>query len=518
MKERSRSVNATINFSSGALTHILSIIISFIVRTIFIKMLSAEYLGVNGLFSNVLAILSFAELGIGNAIIYNMYKPIAEGDENKIKSLMNLYKKTYRAIGIFILIAGLLVIPFMDFIVKEPPSISENLIIIYLLFLSNTVLSYFYAYKRSLITGYQKEYVLNNYKIGFLIAKSVLQILVLVLYKNYLLYLITQSVFILLENIVTSREADKMYPYLKEKNPPSLDKKETKKIFSDVKALLYYKIGSVILNGTDNIIITRMLSLTLVGIVSNYTLIISSITGVICTALSGITSSIGNLNAVAEKKDKQRVFNQAFLIGVWIYGFACIELLLLLDPFIKLWAGEHYVLPFIATFALVLHTYINGIHFASYTYRTTCGLYSKGKYAPIIASILNIVLSIVLCKYMGLAGIFFATSIARLLTTTIIDPYLVYKYEFNDNVFKYFFKYISLTLIVIINYFICKGICINIPNYNVFYILLKAIVVAIISNLIFLLIFYKSKEFQDIKEKLVRMLKNLISKNKVKKA
>ena len=123
MKERSRSVNATINFSSGALTHILSIIISFIVRTIFIKMLSAEYLGVNGLFSNVLAILSFAELGIGNAIIYNMYKPIAEGDENKIKSLMNLYKKTYRAIGIFILIAGLLVIPFMDFIVKEPPEI-----------------------------------------------------------------------------------------------------------------------------------------------------------------------------------------------------------------------------------------------------------------------------------------------------------------------------------------------------------------------------------------------------------
>lgn len=514
MKNKSRSFNATINFSFGAITQVLNIIISFIVRTIFIKMLSAEYLGINGLFSNILSILSFAELGIGNAIIYNMYKPIADNDKEKIKSLMQLYKKAYITIGTLMLIVGLLIIPFMGLIIKDPPAISENLILIYVLFLLNTVLSYFFAYKRSLISGNQKDYILNVYKIAFLIIKNGLQILVLVLYKNYLLYLIIQLGFVFAENYITSKKADKLYPYLKEKDIIELKKEETTKIFSDVKALVYYKIGSVVLNGTDNIIITRMLGLALVGVVSNYNLIIVSIVGIIGTALSGFTSSIGNLNASASKEDKQRVFNQTFLIGVWIYGFACIELLILLDPFIKLWAGTKYLLPYMATVALVLHTYINGIQFAAYTYRTTCGLYTKGKYSPIIASILNIFLSILLCKVMGIAGIFFATSISRLVTTTILDPYLVYKYEFNDKVNKYYLKYICYTLIVIFNFFICNFVVSIIPNYNVFYLLIQALIVGVISNMFFIIVFHNNKDYIAIKLKLVDLFKKFINKFK----
>lgn len=237
----SRTKNAIKNFNLGAVSQVVNTLIMFFVRTVFIKTLGEEYLGVNGLFTNILTVLSFAELGIGNAIIYSMYKPISEDDKSKINGLLKLYKKSYTIIGIIVISIGLLIAPFIKFLIKDSPNISENLILIYILFLANTSLSYFFTYKKSIISAHQKEYVINNYRIVFHLIKGVLQILFLLLTRNFILYLLIQILCTLLENISLSRKANKMYAYIKNKEKTDVSKEEKRQIFKNVKALVVYK-------------------------------------------------------------------------------------------------------------------------------------------------------------------------------------------------------------------------------------------------------------------------------------
>lgn len=505
----SRTKNTIINFGTGIFSQILNIVLSFIVRTIFIRTLSSEYLGINGLFTNILTILSFAELGIGNAIIYNMYKPVSENNHEKIKSLMKLYCISYRIIGIVVAIAGLCVIPFMDIIIKDIPNIDENLIIIYLLFLLNTVLSYFFTYKKSIISAYQKENIINNYRMYFYIIKSILQVLLLIIFKNFIIFLLIQVLCTFIENLVISYKANKMFPYLKEKNIKNIDIEESKSIFSNIKSLVMYKLGSVILNGTDNIVISSMIGIEIIGICSNYTMIISSVVGVLGTALNSITSSIGNLNTIEDSQKKEDVFYQILFVTAWLYNFCSNAILILITPFIELWIGSDYVLIDTAIVALALHMYVNGVQFAGYTYRITLGLFERGKYAPIIAAILNIILSIILGKYIGITGIFLATSISRLCTTTWLDAYLVHKYEFKTSVFKFFRKYIMYFVIFIINYIVCNYISSLIGNSGLINFILKALVILIIPNIVMMITFYNSKEFKSIKNRLLNIMRDL---------
>lgn len=506
----SRTKNIIINFGTGAFSQILNIILNFVVRTIFVNVLGSEYLGINGLFTNILTVLSFAELGIGNAIIYNMYKPVSENNHEKIKSLMKLYGISYRIIGIVIAICGLCVIPFMNIIIKDIPDIDENLIIIYLLFLLNTVLSYFFTYKKSIISAYQKENIINNYRMYFYIIKSILQVSLLVISDNFTIFLLIQAFCTFIENLVISHKANKMFPYLKEKNIKNIDIEERKSIFNNAKSLVMYKFGSVILNGTDSIIMSAMISVGIVGMYSNYTMIISSVVGVLGTALNSITTSIGNLNVTNNSKIKEGIFYQILFVTSWLYNFCSVAILILINPFIELWLGSDYILPYTVVIALVLHMYINGVQFAGYTYRTTLGLFEKGKYAPILAAIINIVLSITLAKYMGITGIILATSISRLLTTTWLDAYLVYKYEFKMPVSKFFRKYIMYFLIFVMNCVVSYYLTYLVKGHGVIHFILKMIIVLLIPNIIMLITFQKSNEFKIIKNKLLNTINMFI--------
>lgn len=260
----SRTENSIRNFRYAAIAQVLNTVISFISRTFFIKILGEQYLGINGLFTNVLTVLSFAELGIGNAIIYSMYKPIAQQDTEKINALMNLYKKCYTTIGIIVLIIGLCLMPFLNFIIKEVPKIPENLHIIYVLYLLNTASSYFFTYRKSIISGYQKEYIINRYKIIFIIIKNILQILFLLITKNFILYLLIQILCTFAENIIVFIKANRLYPFINEYKQSKVKIEEKKSIFKNVRALVLYKFGSVILNGTDSIIISKMVGVVAV--------------------------------------------------------------------------------------------------------------------------------------------------------------------------------------------------------------------------------------------------------------
>lgn len=504
----SRTKNTARNFTFGALAQVLNTIVSFIVRTVFIKVLGKEYLGVNGLFTNILTVLSFAELGIGNAIIYSMYKPVAEGDKEKIKSLMQLYKRAYTVIGIVVFTVGLLITPFLGDIVKDKPNINENLALIYFLFLLNTSLSYFVTYKKSIISAYQQEYIINKYKILFFVIKSILQVICLLVTHDFVSYLLIQVVCTFMENLCVSIRAQEMYPYLNERNIEQISKDERKGIFSNVKALVMYKFGSVILNGTDNIIISKMIGVVTVGIYSNYLMIVSAVTAVVSNALAGFTSSVGNLNATATSTQQEKVFYDMFFITAWIFGFCAIALLLLLNPFIEIWIGDGYLLDKFTVFAIVLHFFVNGMQTTGYIYRTTSGLFVKGKNAPVIAAMINIVLSIVLGRYMGITGIILATSVARLLTTAWLDPVLVHKYELEESPLKYFKKYGEYVMIIAFNYCICYLVTRNF-GVGAWSFILKGLTIMLFSNLIFFAFFHKKQEFKNFIERLKVLLKSV---------
>ena len=506
--ENSRTKNSIDNIKTGAIVQFINKIMAFVVRTFFIKMLNSDYLGVNGLFTNILSILSFAELGIGTAIIFFFYKPVAIDDKEKINSLMQLYKKCYTIIGVIVFVLGLLVIPFMNFVITSKPNISENLILIYLMFLFNTSVSYFFTYKKSIISAHQKQSIINNIDSVFYFMKSIVEIIILVLTRNFLIYLTIEILATVFENIYVSVKADKMYPYLKDKNVKVLSKEESGNIFKNVKALVVYKFGGVIMNGTDNILISSLVNVGTVGFCSNYTMIINSIKTIISSALNGVTASVGNLNVVGNPKQKEKVFYQITFANYLVYSFCTIAFIVLLNPFVGVWLGDKYILGLDVSISLALSFFFEGLRNPGYTYRTTLGLFQKGKATPYIGAITNIFFSIVLCKLFGVAGIFFATSIAQLASYSWIDPYLIHKYEFKTPVSKYFKKFIMYIIVFAISTALTLWISNLVTITGIVGLLIKAIIVCIVPNLINLLVFYKSTEFKELQVKLLNPLIN----------
>ena len=494
----SRTKNVLINMFTGTFFQVVSLIMGFISRTIFIKILSAEYLGINSLYTNILTILSFAELGIGNAIVFNLYKPIANKDNKKINILLKFYKKTYYLIGIIILVVGLGLIPFLPNLISEMPDIKENIYLIYIIFLFDTVTSYFFTYRTSIITADQKNYIVIRTVQTFKIFQIIIQMSLLYFTHNYYLYLILQLINTLITFAYLSHKSKKMYPFTKNLGEQNLSKKERKSIFKNVKALFISKFSSVILNGTDSIIISKYIGLVALGLYSNYLLLINAITQILSQLLNSFTASIGNLNTEDSNDKKEKIFNLLYYFTIFIFGVIGISLYILLNDFITLWLGEQYLLSKFTVGAIILHFYVNGVQFSSFTYRQTAGLFREYKYLPVLGAVLNIVLSIVLAKTIGLPGIFLATSISRLVTAGWTDPIIVFKKVFNKKPIKYFIKYIYYICIVLISLFITNLIVNYINVNNIFMFIFKGFSTVLISTLCIVLFTFKTKEFKEI--------------------
>lgn len=501
-KESSRTINVIRNSIFGVINKFGILILQFVCRTVFIKMLGSEYLGLNGLFTNILTILSFAELGLGNAIVYNMYKPIANKDSEKVAQLLKLYKKCYNFIALFIFGAGILCIPFLNNLIGEVPNIKESINLIYVLFLLQSITSYFLTYRRSLIFADQKEYICSNADLFSEVVASILKIIVLLVFKNYILFLLIQISRNLIANSILYYKSKKMYPDINENNVPELSKNQRKSIFQNVKSLMLYKISSTINSGTDNIIITKMVDLATVGIASNYSLLTNAVSQVLIMIMSSFNASVGNLNAKDSAENREKVFYTLTFIVTWIYGFCAIMLAVFLNPFINIWIGSKYLLQPVVVFALVLEFYICGVQYAGYNYAITTGLFKKAKWGALISSILNIILSIILGYKFGVFGIFLATGLSRLCAQTWLDPYLVFKYEFKKPSKNYFLKFARNFIFVTLNLIVCYLIFINIKMANIVVLLICCIVCAIISNLIFMILFFKTWEFKDMVERL----------------
>ena len=302
MNQKTRTEYSVLNMLTGLGGYFLNTVIGYICRIIFVRCLAAEYLGINGLFSNILSMLSLVELGIGSAMGYALYQPLAKDDKEKITSLMALYKKSYNIIGIVVALLGIMMIPLLQYIIVKPQQIVENIYIIYLVYLFNTASSYFFSYRSALLIAAQKNYIVSGVNYAITTIVSIIQIPILLITQNFMIYLICQSIGVFINNVIVSMWAKHDYPYIEKKNVKPITKKEKRQMAVNIKALTINKIAAMLVNNTDNIVITYFNGLISTGVISNYTLLTGTLGSITSQLFNGITASVGNLNAVENNK------------------------------------------------------------------------------------------------------------------------------------------------------------------------------------------------------------------------
>ena len=499
MSKRSRTEYSLINIMVGLGGYFFNTIFGFICRMVFVKCLPAEYLGINGLFTNILSMLSLAELGIGTAIVYALYKPLAENDEEKIASLMQFYGKAYRVIGCAVGIVGLALLPFLNSLIGETPGIKENIYLIYGVYLFNTCLTYFFSYRASLLTA----------AISYLITtiQSVVQMCALLITHEYFLYLGIQTLGTFIFNIVISRKTIKDYPYIERKDIKPLAKEEKLSLFKNIKALTVSKISELLVNSTDNIIITYFSGLITVGAASNYTLFSGTISTLTNQIFNSIVASVGNLNALEDKEGRIRFFKILQLANFIIFGWATIGICFVSSDLVELCFGKSYVLSASIPAVLALNFYIVTMNSAVMTYRSTLGIFKYGQYILIFTAAINLSLSILFGKWWGLFGIYLATAVARMLTNTWYMPYAVFKYGLNRKMREYCALYMKYLIVIVIDGMICYFIC-SILKFNiVFNVIFKIIVCSVVPNMTVILFWGRTEEFQYIVEKGKKVIK-----------
>lgn len=508
-----RTKNSIKNTIGSISNNLVNILIGFIAQGVFIKILGLQYLGINGLFNNIVSMLSIVELGIASAIIFNLYKPLATNDKEKIKSLMKFYKKTYHIIALVILILGLSLIPFLSFFIKNI-SIKDNINLIYLLFIIDAFCSYLLSYKRSILYADQKNYLLNIIHIFYLVVLNSLQITFLVLTKNYILFLIIKIIIRIIENIVITIFANRKYNYLKDKNVKEIDEEIKKDIFTKVKALFFHKIGSFVILGTDNIIISKFLGIVQVGLYSNYYLIINSVQVLFSQIISSSTASVGNLLVTSDKEKTFKVFRRIRLLNFFLSTFGGVSILLIMNSFIMIWIGDKYLLSTTVLITLVINYYQNSIRSSFYIFKEAAGIFHEDRFIPIIESIINIISSIILLQYFGLAGVFMGTIVSGLLIHLYTYPKFVYKRLFDKSYTLYIKELLSYLLLFLIIIFVSLNLSILLVTSSALINLLINVLISItIPTTIIFIVFRKTDEYNYFKDMLKKIFRKKVISN-----
>ena len=496
MNNRSRSINSSINITVTILSQVLTIIFGFVVRTVFIKTLGADYLGIGGLFSNILSLLSLADLGIGAAISFALYKPIADKDFVKLKSIMAYFKRVYQLIALIVFILGCSLIPFLKYLINLEEDIPD-LTLIYLLQLLNTTVSYLCVYKSTLLVADQRVYITRIINFLGCVLADILQFVVLLIWHNIVVYLLMGLVSKLVVNFSLSYIADKYYPFLREK-AEILQKEERKRLFANIKAVLVYRFVAVILNATDNILISVLISTTVVGYYSNYSMLISSVTGIAALIFDALKGTIGSLTTEPDKTKVKHTFDAISFANFWIYSVITVCLAVLLNDFISLWVGKEFLLSAGSVAAICFASYVPGVMLTIENFRDTTGVFKKTKYMHVLAAVLNIVFSIVLGRRYGMVGIILATSIARIITIVWYDPRMLFSEYFNLPVLSYYLEQCKDLVILIVMYGVAMiGLrWLHVTNYFLF--IVKAFLCFVLCNGVVLLTAAQKTELKTI--------------------
>lgn len=490
------------------LGNILTIIVGFVSKTVFIYTLGQEYLGLSGLYTNVLTVLSLAELGIGSAITFELYKPLASKNDELLYNLMDFYKKAYQIIGWIILAIGIILIPFLEYIIKFETNVDINYTVLYILFLLNSVFSYWFnAYKATILIASQQKYLTKKIEYILVIVQTVIQMIVLFVWNSYMLYLIVGIIRSIVQNYMVARKADTVFPFLKQRKQAHLEKTVKRRIYNNIYAMSLYKVSGVVVNSTDNIIISAFISTNVLGKYSLYNYIIVSIKSFLGIIFDSFVAAIGDFNATEANDKKKKLFDTIFFLSFVLFGMISVGLVQVSSLFVSLWAGDEYLMKNSTVILMVLVFFISGLENATYIFRTGCGLYNVAKYRPVFSAIINLGVSIILVHYIGIDGVFIGTIVSRVLTYWLVDPRVVYKYILHVPVANYYITYLKYMILVLGTTVMSQYInsLITFDGWLLF------ITKGIVSELIFcgtiFAFYHKTEEYQYIVASISRMIK-----------
>lgn len=510
VSEKSRTEHSAANMTVAMVARVVAIVAGYLTRVMFTHTLSAEYVGVNGLFTDILNVLALSELGIGTAITYALYRPIAEKDTEKQKSLMMLYRSLYRAVAVIVLAAGLMVVPLIDVLMKDQQSI-EHLTFLYLFYLANSVVSYLLIYKRTLIDAHQLSYIGVLYHTVFLILQNVIQMAILHFTRNFTVFLLVQLLCTVASNLAISWKADRMYPYLRDRSARRLPKEERRDIFLNIRAMLMHKIGDVVVNHTDHLLLSLLVGYLSVGSYSNYYLIIGSVRQVLNQAFQGIAASVGNLGVEANRARIRIIYESLFFLGQWVFGLVTICLYVTVDVFVEISFGAQYVFSRDITLVLCLNFYLTGMRQATLVFRDSMGVFKYDRYKAIPEALINLGTSLALGRLFGTVGIFLGTLVSIVTTSLWVEPYMFYKHRLQTSSRPYFVRYFTYAALTFALWWGAERLCRQITGGLWFVLLTRLLVSFALVNIAFLVIFHRTKEFRLLMNRGMGLLKRRLA-------
>jgi len=491
-----RTKNASRNMFFGSILKIYQLLVPFVMRTAMIYFLGVQYLGLNSLFSSVLQVLNLAELGVGSAMVYSMYKPIADDDTDTICALMRLYKIYYRIIGLVVCVAGLILLPFIPYLIKGevPPDI--NVYILYVLNLGATVLSYWlFAYKNSILQAHQRTDMISKVMLVTETVKYILQFVILAIFHNYYLFVIVLLLSQVLTNIFTAFVANRMYPQYQAKG--KLPREEIQQINRRIRDLLTSKIGAVIVNSADTIVISAFLGLNVLAVYQNYFYVITAVIGMITIIFASVTAGISNSIVVETKEKNFNDLRKFTFIIAWIAGICTSCFLCLFQPFMRLWVGKDLLLDYSIVICLGIYFFIYELNQLLNTYKDAAGIWHEDRFRPLVTALTNLTLNLISVQFIGLYGVVLSTVLSMLfvgmpwllhnLFTTLFDKkYLV----------PYLKKLVRYVIVVFISCVITFPVCSLFHLPDILLIVVRLACCCIIPNIIFFLAYRNMEEFK----------------------
>lgn len=502
----SRSKNSQRNLIWAMVNKFAILLVQFFSRTVFIYTLGELYLGLNGLFASTLDFLVLAELGVGSAMVFSMYKPMAENDTATVCALLNLYRKVYRIIGTVMLIGGTILMFFLPYLIKGEIPDDVNLYVLYALNLSKTVVSYFlFAYKGSILTANQRSDISSRVGIILGILSNLCQILVLVLFRSYYFYCCVLIAFTIISNLVINHVINKKYPQYKCYG--TIDKDLLSDIKKRIAGLFVWRICYVFRDAIDAVFISAFIGLSILGKYNNYMFIINTLTGLLVLARSSITASIGNSIATESEEKNYADFNKCQLLYMWTSIWCTVCLYCMFQPFLKVWVGTNYLLGEIELFMFCLYFLCHKLGDICSTYRQAAGLWWQDRYRPVAEAIVKTALNFIVIKHFGVNGALGGTVFCLVFINSIWASWVLYRYYFkHQSQWDYIKKNLFYLVFAIILCLVTSFLCSLLPGEGIFNLVLRAVLCLIIPNLIMWAVFRHLKEYSES----MGMLKRLI--------
>jgi len=511
----SRTKNTIRNLLFGYIEEFIIIILSFITRRIFVQILGTQFNGLNSVITNILSMLNLVELGFGSAIIYNLYKPLANRDTIHVKALMDYYKKIYQILGGIIAILGLILMPFLPVLIKDDITFT-NVYVVFGIHLMQTVSTYlFFAYKKSLLDADQKSYIVSRIRSFFIIIQYGLQIVALKFIERYIPYLLVILIGNITFNLIVAIRVNKEYPFLKDKTKEQISMSERIEIKKNCTALFIYKINSVVLHSTNSLVLSKYVGLDIVGFYGHYLTLVNALKMMVNKVFSAMIGSLGNLHAESslmteDKKNREHeeaVFRSINMLSFAAFGLGSVGIFAVSSAFIDIWIGKGQTLSRMAVLLIALEILIYGYAKPTASFRTSMGLFQQAKYRPIASMILNLVISLSLVKKYEVVGVLIGTVLSTLLTTFWFDPIIIYRHGFRMSSKKYFLRIVRFFIIEVITLFIVS-IFQKVINLDGFVgVIVYGIVSVIVFTILFILILHKLPEYNTLKSLALSMLK-----------